>query len=278
MKRWGLILSACAASGAAAFGQPGGPPPEEAAPERAEAPSRDPAVVRQRLENHIRELRRQLDRSEAALKAIDEGRPADELAPDAGGPPPPGEGRPGRDGPMSRQDREHIRAFIKENLPLMWKRLETAERGSPQRGDRLLGMMRPRLQELMDLKRRDEQLFQLKLEDTRSFMAALESARTARGLRAKGGGEAEIAAAEAEVREHLARSVDAQLKFKAHEIEALGGRIEELRKELDGLRAERDKVIEDRAGRLLGGDDGPPDDERRGERFRGGRGPRPGSK
>ncbi|MCC6676838.1 MAG: hypothetical protein IT436_06820 [Phycisphaerales bacterium] len=255
------------------------PPPPPAPGAAAEHHPADPAVVRERLQKRIEEMRRQLEKTEAALKSLDEGAPADQVLSELGGPPahdgPPGrEGGPGRDGPMSRQEREHIRDFIKDNLPLTWERLQLAERGSPQRAERLLGMMRPRLAELMDLKRRDKALFELKLEDTRSFMMALESAREVRELRAKGGAEQEIAAAEAKVRELVAASVDAQLRFKARELESLGGRIEELRKELDGLKADRDKIIDQRTKRLTSGREG---DERPGggERFRGGRPQRP---
>lgn len=285
--RTGLIAFAAAAGFAFAIAsaQPADQPPPPAGDVAEHRPA-DPAVVRERLQKRIEEMRRELEKHEAALKALDGGAPAEQVLGELGGPGghdgPPGrdgpqgrEGSPGRDGPMSRQERERIREFIKENLPLTWERLQLAERGSPQRADRLLAMMRPRLAELMDLKRRDKTLFELKLEDTRSFMMALESAREVRELRAKGGAEQEIAAAEAKVRELVAASVDAQLRFKAHEIEALGGRIEELRKELDGLKADRDKIIDQRTRRLTSGREGDEKPGGGGERFRGGRPQRP---
>lgn len=245
-----------------------GPPPD--GPPPREPPPSDPAAVRARIQNRIEEMRRQIEKSEAALKSLDEGASPEQVMESLGGPP-GREGGPGRDAPMSRQDRERTRAFIKDHLPSVWERLELAEKGSPQKAERLLSAMRPRLAELMDLRRRDKTLFDLKIEDTRSFMLALESARDVRERRAAGAPPAELAAAEAKVRELVAASVDAQLRFKAHEIESLGGRIEELRKELDGLHADRDKIIDQRTKRLTTGHGG--DDRPGGDRGKGGRRP-----
>lgn len=269
---WGAVITVLAAAGTT-LAQPVDPPgPPDSPPGEAINQAADPAVLKERLHRRIEEMRRHIERTEAALRALDEGAPPERVMNELGGPPPGRDGPPGPDAPMTRQDREQIREFIRENFPAVWERLQAAERGSPQRAERLLTTMRPRLAELMDLKRRDETLFRLKLEDTRSFMGALEAARELRQLRARGAGEPDIAAAEAKVRALIAASVDAQLKYKAHELEALGGRIEELRKELDGLRADRESIIDQRTQRLTAGREG--EDRPGRERFRGGRPPR----
>lgn len=211
----------------------------------------DPESLRQRLMNRIEESRRQIERSEAALEALDKGVPADQVMNDMNA--------EKREGPLAAQERERIRAFVQEHMPRLWERIEAMEKKSPQRTERMFMNMRERVGELIVLKRRDPKLFGLKLDDWQATMMAMEAARDVRELRAKGGSAEEIAAGEQRVRELVSQSVDVQLKLKSNELEMLGKRIERLHKELDDQTADRDKIIQQRTKRIMNaGSDRPP--------------------
>lgn len=201
------------------------------------------AAFRARLVNRIEDARLQIERAEAALDALDRGEPLQKVSSEYAS--------DGRQGPLLRQDRERIRAFIQEHMPRLWERLAPIERGSPQRADRLLISMRPRVLELIALKRRTPKLFEFKLEETRSDMLATEAARELRELRARRAPADEIAEKEAGIRALVSQSVDAQLKFKAAEIEMLGQRLDRLRKGIDAQTGDREKIIEQRTRRLI---------------------------
>lgn len=216
----------------------------------------DPESLRQRLMNRIEESRRQIERSEAALEALDKGVPVDQVMNDINA--------DKREGPLVGQERERIRAFVQEHMPRLWERIEQMEKNAPQRTERMFMNMRERVGELIMLKRRDPKLFELKLDDWQATMMAMEAARDVRELRAKGGSAEEIAAGEQRVRDLVSQSIDVQLKLKSNELEMLGKRIERLHKELDDQTADREKIIQQRTKRIMsaGSDRRPPPGDR----------------
>ncbi len=166
------------------------PPPRPADAAGDAATSGD--VLRQRLQRRLDETRREQQRLERALAALDEGRPAPEATAELR---PPdrreGERRPGGwrsartdelgpepDAPPPTP--EAIRAFIGEHLPALAENLRTVESVAPDGAGRIVERLAPRITEVIVAQRRDERLGNLKLAELKIGARVIDAARQAR--------------------------------------------------------------------------------------------------
>ncbi len=159
--------------------------------------------------------------------------------------------------PLTEEEVEQVLAILQELHPEMAERLTEARKYSPERVQRLLKMMGPRINELRRLKEHDPEMFELKKQDivlgreTRELAAELREAR-------QRGDEKAVQQSTARMRELVRKHFDVRQQMKVHELEAIERRLEMLREQLKERAAQREQVIESRVEELTGQTDTPP--------------------
>lgn len=210
----------------------------------------DPAAVRERFQRRLEESKRNVERFQEAIQRLDAGEPADKVVKDAAR-----QGADDADAALTPEERARIQKFMQQHMPRLFERFTQADKESPERAQVLLKRMRGRFRELMDLETKDPGTFEVRLDEMRTGMYMWEAARELRVLKEKGGSADAIAIAESKLKSLVTQNVDAHLKVKAHELEVLGDRLGNLRKDLDAQTADREKVIQQRTRRLMSAGD-----------------------
>lgn len=292
-------IASLLAVNAPTLAQPADPAPESAADrstDRAGAPGRDMlrqamqrppaerrAFLRELLQSRLQRLERQRDGLQAALHAIDEGKPLEEIGPlvgsesfardgRIGGPPgrqggaPPnsddelgpvpmpggGPGEPPRprqpsDSPVTAEDRAAVEEFLSSAAPQLLKMLNEIRERDPAEADARIRDSLPRLRDLLELRTSDHALYELRLADIRHGREAFEAARALVRLD-RAGDEASEAQRE-ELITTLRTSLRDQYRVRgeilAHELVKLNERIAKHREN-------REAVVERMMERLRG--------------------------
>lgn len=222
----------------------------------------DPQEMRARLERRLDDARMFVGRLESAIAVLDDDGGIDAaMAALRGGDPVlddarrrelvdrlrEGRGERGPRRPVEADERERLRELIAQELP----ELDAHLRGLPEADagvrDRVLGMLAPRLREVLETRRTDPTLASLKLDEIRTGLAVIHVGRQVREAQRDGSLDASSDLREqatAAIREQGA----ARLAVKAHELEQLRGRISQLEQELaaerDGLDMWTDALVE----------------------------------
>ncbi|MBI1190958.1 MAG: hypothetical protein GC200_09795 [Tepidisphaera sp.] len=205
------------------------------------------------------------------------GRPGgDDMAPDDDGP--GGRGSPGpggRDGPpgkpgerLTPEHRQEIEAFVKENMPVLARRLEMAGEDRGERG-RMLERLAPRIEDAMAAKRRDPELFECREQEIQSGLVVFDAVKAYRDA-AKADGpdhDSKVKDATDKLRDALNNAMAARDKVREREIDLLAKRIEKMRSELEKQKADREKKVDGELKKIqkFGPRDGPPPPPRPGD-------------
>jgi hypothetical protein len=268
-----------------AAAQPGGPQhrrdggPRQGPPDmdRSEVPSNDPVLLKRFLERRLEDTENRRERLKAALKRLEDGAPAAEVAAEVEpnsplnrdgmrdgmreGPPGPrgmehGDAPPrrgdhdGKGGPPPRltpEDRERAMLFIREEMPNVARRLEQLRQAEGGEADRTLARMWPRLRMVMAAKGRDPKAFEAGVAELQGNMAVFEAVREyRRAMALTPGAERDLKVNEAEtrLRAALAQSFENKLVLQNQDVEALSRRLEALKKDLERKRARSTQEID----------------------------------
>lgn len=289
------VMAGLALWGGAAMAQPGGggPRPPEGGPgDRPGLFDRD--AMRARLQRRLAELDKQRERLQRAMERLEKGEDAGDVAREMGGPSgrrPEGE-RPVREGPRRREggpgseggpippgpmggpgeggapaidEREEIQSILRESLPELAQRLERLRQGRPEEAEAMMRRVGPRLRELIPLRRHDPEMFRVRVDEMRAGFAFMEAARMARQIRQPSHDQEPDVAAKREeamkrLREAAANLHDARTKAHEGEVAAIERRLKELRDQIQGMHAEREKRINEAVERAMSGKAPAPDD------------------
>ena len=145
-------------------------------------------------------------------------------------------------------DLEEVRAFIDEHLPLLAARLEEAEGVDPERAERMLSRMAPRLGEIMLARDEDPAFARLRLDEMRTGMDILGATRSFRQARESGG---DLDAARAELRALVERQVDLRLRLERHRIDRGRADLAEAEARLAEQQARREALVEEHLSRIV---------------------------
>ena len=182
----------------------------------------------------------------------------DEARGPLGAPPhkgPGGPGGPGFDRGLSPDDLDEAIALLERIKPELAERLAAAREENPRRVAHVIGKRFPRLRFLLHLKDRDPQMYELRVEDLRLTYESRHLAEEYQRLLR----EDEDNAAE-DVRDELMELIeshfDVRQAIRERELARLEQRIEDLREQIEARADDRDELIEQRAAKLVGTEDG----------------------
>lgn len=167
------------------------------------------------------------------------------------------EGQPGPDGPPGpNNDRgprgpEGTMALLREFAPNLADRVEEMRRVDPQFSDRMIERFAGSLRDLAASRQRDAEGFALRLAEVEAGLDTLEAVRGVRDDIMTPGASGASAERISSLKGAIAKQLDARAAVQKREVEVLAQRIERVRAEMDKQAAERDKVIEERAGEIV---------------------------
>lgn len=177
-----------------------------------------------------------------------------------GGPVPGGKGgRPGAR--LTPENRAEIQAFVKENMPVLARRIEMYS-GAPQERERMLDRLAPRILDAMAAKRRDPELFECRVQEIQSGLAVFDAVKAYRDAAGDSDGAdhaSKLEEATKQLRDALEKSCDARDKVRAREIDLLAKRVDKMRAELAKQQGDRAKKVDEEFERIKKfGPKGPP--------------------
>lgn len=179
--------------------------------------------------------------------------------PEDDGPGGPAPGKPG--GRLTGENREEIEAFVKENMPVLARRLEKAGDDRGDR-DRVLERLAPRILDAMAAKKRDPELFETRAQEIQSGVAVFDAVKAYRdAMRGEGADhDSNVKTAKDTLREALNNAMAARDKVREREIDLLAKRLEKMRSELEKQKADREKKVDGELKRIekFGPRDEPP--------------------
>jgi hypothetical protein len=250
-----------------------------AQPENAERPPPpaeriDPAAIEARLTQRLEQIDEMRAHLAGAIEKLRAGVAPDEAlgpmgvrlmqrrpwgdADDWGGPwgPPPGVApgtgpRPERGPPAEPLQIEEVRAFIREHLPGLGQRLDSAGDADPTRTERMIRRMAPRIEEIMRQRATDPELARLRLQEMRTAMEIVDHSRTLRRLSTDQAAEGEVQKARRELRALLGRQFDLRQQLEARRIEKSRGELDEAARHLRERQGTREQVLDEHLERVL---------------------------
>jgi hypothetical protein len=239
---------------------------------------------RERIQRALDARRQELDRLEAALKALDEGKTVEEVRQmypdlprfgnrgegqehgpmgdgrhtDGGdvdrlGPQMMGGGRRGGGAPgpdqaphqLTADERQSVRDILEATSPQLFKHLQELEKSNPAEAERNIGESFPRLRFLLDLRKRDKQLYDLKLKDIRHGREAFEAARAIAELDRRADADTgERSKLEASLRSALTAQYNVRTQAMQREAEGLKERGASLKADAEKRDAQAGAVVE----------------------------------
>lgn len=159
---------------------------------------------------------------------------------------PPGMGPPAEPLPI-----EEVRAFIRENLPGLSQRLDSAGDADPTRTERMIRRMAPRIEEIMRQRATDPELARLRLEEMRTAMDIVDHSRALRRLTTDQAPEGEVQKARRELRALLGRQFDLRQQLEARRIETTRHELDEAARRLRERQGTREQVLDEHLERVL---------------------------
>lgn len=176
-------------------------------------------------------------------------------------------GEPGPEGPMGPEgergpDRganpgggprgpESSMALLREFAPNLADRVEEMRRVDPQFSDRMIERFAGNLRDLASSRQRDAEGFSLRLAEVEAGLDTLDAVRAVRDEIIRPGATGASPERLTALKGAIAKQLDARTAVQKREAEFLAQRIERVRAEMDKQAAERDKVIEERAGEIV---------------------------
>lgn len=272
------ILAAQPGGGAAgAFQPPSGE--RDAGPRRGNDLPTDGKALRAFLNRRNENLRRQVERNEAALKRLDDGadaeavraellrewreRPGDEAA----APPAPAPGAKG-DRPDSRKDnrsgqsvlgepmvrlnhaeRESAMSVIRDERPALAAAIEAVAR-TPEVGERVYDLIGFRLRGLAEV-RRDREMLSLRLNEIAGLLDVMRHTADYSREKRAGAADATLGEIRAKLRAAAAEQFDVRLKIQQRSVDQLLERSEKMKAGLARLAESREKVIDEKTAQLI---------------------------
>jgi len=259
--------------------QPGTQRPEP----RREVPE-DPAEATRLLNRTLQDLDERRERVREAIQKIQQGTPVREalrgvdLRPERGPRPEHGPGGPGGpngeprirmggdpgglaealgdrstgrrlEHPPTPEQKAHAMAFMREHLPDIATRMQEYEKTEPERAERALMRIIPRVLEAEGVRKSDPKLFMLRVREIDGQAKVVEAIRVDREAR-ESKDPARIEQATAELRAALSTQFDTRLELQEHEIESLTRRLEELKNDVQKKRSTRNGAIDEMAKRV----------------------------
>lgn len=167
-------------------------------------------------------------------------------SPDGMGPGPKNSRSPRHDGPLTSDQRQAIRDFLRSASPGMLPMIERLERDDPAEAEKRFAEMLPRVRFLIEMREREPELYNLKLQDIRLGRESVEAARRLAELDKRGPGAepGEITGQSDRLRTALSEQYDVRGQILAHEVSRLQERQAEVAKEIQGRPARRDEVVQ----------------------------------
>lgn len=265
-------------------------PPHEANPERARAWVEQMLKETRSRESRLQEAMNRLNKGEAPeqiLRDMSEDRPLQRLRdqggraegdrpgrPRADGHQDPDKGPAGREGGprsggkggrqgerLTPEAKGEIQEFVKQNMPVLARRLELSKVESDER-DRVLERLAPRILDAMAARRRDPDLFESRALEIQAGLDVFDAVKAYRDAARDDGAAdhaAKIEVATTQLRAALASGLEARDKVRAREIDLLAKRVEKMRRELEKQESDRDRKIDEELKRIQKfGPKGPP--------------------
>lgn len=169
-----------------------------------------------------------------------------------GGPPGMGPGvSPGMSPPAEPLPIEEVRAFIRENLPGLSDRLDSAGDADPSRTERMIRRMAPRIEEIMRQRATDPELARLRLEEMRTAMDIVDHSRELRRLTTDRAPDEEVQKARRELRALLGRQFDLRQQLEARRIETTRHELDEAARRIRERQGTREQVLDEHLERVL---------------------------
>ncbi|MBZ0172852.1 MAG: hypothetical protein K8E66_10760 [Phycisphaerales bacterium] len=174
-------------------------------------------------------------------------------------------------GPQIDLSSKEVRAFIDSHLPELAARLVETEADDPERAERMVQRMTPRLADIIRWEKSDPEFVQLRVEEMRVGMEILGKARGLCRLTESKAAEADLDKARREVRSLLGRQFDLRNRLEAHRLDRMMVDLEVARAKLAERSGRRNEILDEHMSRVLDRTMRAPGEER-GPRF--GHGPR----
>jgi hypothetical protein len=173
--------------------------------------------------------------------------------PDRTAGPGPQPGRTDINAPLTQEERETIRDFIRSTAPHMLSQMDELEKTRPQEVEQKYRRMLRLTRNLLDLRQHDKVLYDLRLQDIKVGREALDAAREIAQLQKKGIATSDPKYEQASQRLRTALQAQFTVRGEAmrHEAEKARERLTHSDQELASREANRDKVINDLMTRMI---------------------------
>ncbi len=228
----------------------------------------DPEIMLKRLQRRREDLVNQLKRVESAIEYVkgktdaqSGGETADH---DQGEQPgharvqrrmdhPEIDGSPLMDQPgMRKPEPKEILAFLEEYQPDVAARVRRMIEREPAMRDRVLGRIGPRIEEMIQLRKRDKEMFKLRVKEFRHAREVTEAtARLAGLLHRENADDQQIEHARAKLKMVINAQLDSRFAVRRLELLRLEQRVAELAEQAQDHAARRDEIVEMEMERAL---------------------------
>jgi hypothetical protein len=166
-----------------------------------------------------------------------------------GGPGPGGEGP--RRGPMTPEERDRLRAMLREHRPALVEKLDRLGKNDAKAVDRLLGAIAGRVSGLAESRDHDPDMFKLRGDELDNLVSVMDAASRLALSRRSGAPEAEAQKVRAELRGYMEQQFDIRVRIQERQLQDLKRRAERMQADIDSLKGDRDKFVQSKLDEVV---------------------------
>ncbi len=157
--------------------------------------------------------------------------------------------------PMSEKQIDEALALLKKVRPALAQRLAQVRDESPQRVGWLIEHRFPHLRYLLELKENDPDMYELRVDDVRLSYESQDLAEQYRQAQ-KDNNHRQVRELRSKLEKLVESHFEVRQKIRQLELKRLEQRIEDLREQIEKRDDDRDELVEQRLGELVGTDEG----------------------